>query len=98
MRWIEKLLDRKTALNAHKFEAQGWDTCAIGEVVQDFPAIVAVIPYESPRLRKPKDAHLHRLGIRFAVAVSRNDRKKALEIYDAIQTRVRNLIKKAHAA
>src|SRR5690348_15730918 len=100
MRWIERLLDRKTKISEHVQAAKAWDTCAVGEVVQDFPSVVLIDPLhidKPSRLHRPADVKLNSLGIKFAVAVGKNDRKGALEIYDAIQARVRTLIRKRAA-
>lgn len=99
MRWLERLLDRSTPVRAHRMEAQGWDTCAVGEVVKDFPSVVLVnLEKSAPRTREPKDKYLERLGVRFAKDISVNDRTGALKTYDRIQARVRTLIRKAKAA
>jgi hypothetical protein len=94
-RWLQILTDYNVPVNTYRHDAIGWDQCAVGEVHRDFPAVVLVNPNLPPRAAEPLDSHLCRLGRRFATAISANDRKKALKIYDAIQARVRVLVRKA---
>lgn len=100
-RWLARILDRSVPLEKYRHEAGGWDMCAVGEVVKDFPTVVLLDPdqmHMSSRARQPLDRHIRHLGMRFAVAVNADDRKMALAIYDRIQTRVRTLLRKAGRA
>lgn len=100
-RWIARILDRSVPLCDARYDAQGWDTCAVGEVVNDFPDVVLLDlrenEYRSRRAIPPADKTLDHLGKRFSVVVAQGDRKAALKIYDRIQTRVRTLMRKKRA-
>lgn len=98
MRWLQRILDRSTPIREYRDDAQAWDTCEVGEVVKDFPDVVLIAPHNLDK-REPADPRLRKLGLDFSRAVSGNDRKAALKIYDLIQARVRTLIrKKKHVA
>lgn len=96
-RWLQRLTDYSTPVKEHHRDAVGWDTCAVGEVHADFPAVVLmeIRPGGTVRSNPPQDKYLDRLGKQFPVALMANDRKRALAIYDRIQARVRTLLRKA---
>ena len=85
MIWLSRLLDRKSPISKYTFEAKGWTTCALGELLNNLPG-----PIFDQRTfnHSPTDSKLYNLGMSFYEAVKKNQRSQAFKIYQAILRRV----------
>lgn len=89
--WLARLMDSDVPLSTYEWEAGAWRTCAVGEMRRVVPSARAAIGnLNSPE--GPEDKVLLRLGLAFDLAVSNDDRPRALTLYFAIQRRVAKLV------
>jgi hypothetical protein len=94
MRWIERLMKRGGSVRQYSELSENWETCLIGEVRKDFPTVVVgrKLLFSEETTAAPKDFELHELGTRFNEEIYRGHRNRALQTYDKVQKRVRQLM------
>jgi hypothetical protein len=95
MRWIERLTKRGGSVRQYQELSGSWDTCAVGEARQDFPAVVVGQPmmfHPGERYSTPQDRVLYRLGAKFHEEIVQGHRNRALKVYNQIQRRVIQLL------
>jgi hypothetical protein len=98
MRWIEMLTRRGGSVRQYRELSGSWDSCAVGEAREDFPAVVVGTPMifnPEQMYSTPRDRELRRLGCMFHEEITQGHRNKALKVYDKIQARVRQLLQEA---
>ena len=89
MKWLKRILDRSTPLSDFHWESAKWETCAIGEAIEN-EIHVEVSP---GRNSTPEDSRLNKMGRDFHNAVTMDRRSAALRHYLAIQKRLAALSK-----